>query len=162
VFYYYKRINPRSRLLLVGSARQVPRYKQLLDELVARLGLADVVFAGGVSHAALVAYYQAASAFVCLSEHEGFCVPLVEAMRFGLPVIGYDSSAVAETLDGAGVLVREKNHEAIAELVHCIIEDEALRSDLVATQQRRMEAYAYASTSNRFMNAVGAFADGNG
>jgi glycosyltransferase involved in cell wall biosynthesis len=162
MFYYYKRINPRSRLFLVGSARQVPRYRQLLGELVARLGLRDVVLSGGVSHAALVAYYRLASAFVCLSEHEGFCVPLVEAMRFGLPVIAYDSSAVAETLGRAGVLVHEKRHEAIAELVHCVVEDEALRADLIEKQKRRLEAYAYASTSKRFMDAVSGFADRNG
>jgi len=156
-FYHYKQINPQSRLLLVGSARQVPRYKQILDELVERLGVKDVVITGGVSHAALAAYYTVASAFVSMSEHEGFCVPLIEAMRFGLPVIAYDSSAVAETLDGTGVLVRDKRPEAIAELAHCIIEDDALRAELVKKQRRRLDHFAYSSTSARFMEAMTTF-----
>ena len=154
MFYYYKRIEPRSRLFLVGSARQVPRYKQLLDELVERFGLSDVVITGGVSHAALVAYYKRASAFICMSEHEGFCAPLIEAIRCNLPVVAYDSSAVGETLDGAGVLVHEKRHEAVAELVHSVLRDEALRSQLVEKQRRRLEHYAYARTSTRFMEAI--------
>jgi glycosyltransferase involved in cell wall biosynthesis len=157
IFYYYKRINPRSRLFLVGPAHQVPRYGRILGELVHRLDLKDVVITGGVSHAALVAYYKVASAFVCMSEHEGFCVPLIEAMRFDLPVIAYDSSAVAETLDGTGVLVREKQHEEIAELIHCVVEDKELRADIVAKQRRRLDHYAYASTSRRLMQAIGSF-----
>jgi len=157
MFYYYKRIEPRSRLFLVGSARQVPRYRQLLDELVERLGLSDVVITGGVSHAALVAYYKRASAFVCMSEHEGFCAPLIEAIRCNVPVVAYDSSAVGETLDGAGVLVHEKEHEAIAELVHSVLRDEVLRSQLVEKQRRRLEHYAYARTSKCFMEAISGF-----
>ena len=159
IFYHYKRIDPRSRLLLVGSARQVPRYRQLLDELVRRLGVEDVVITGGVSHAALVAYYKSASAFVCMSEHEGFCVPLIEAMRFDLPVIAFDSSAVAETLDGTGLLVREKRHAAIAELVRCVVEDKAFRDEIVAKQRRRCEQYDYGSTSKRFMDTLASFVE---
>ncbi|MBN1917595.1 MAG: glycosyltransferase family 4 protein [Verrucomicrobia bacterium] len=159
VFYHFKRIDSNARLLLVGSARQVPRYKQLLDELVTRLGIEDVVIAGGVSHAALVAYYKSASAFVCLSEHEGFCVPLIEAMRFDLPVIAFDSSAVAETLSGAGVLVREKRHAAIAELVNLVVKDEVLRDRIVAGQRRRCEQYAYGVTSRRFMDTLTSFVE---
>ncbi len=157
IFWHYKRINPRSRLFLVGSDRQVPRYRQVLDELVRRLDLSDVVITGGVSHRALVAYYKLASAFVSMSEHEGFCVPLIEAMRFELPVVAYDSSAVAETLDGTGILVREKRHAEIAELIHCIMKDDALRSELVQKQRRRVAYYDYASTSTRLMEAIGSF-----
>jgi glycosyltransferase involved in cell wall biosynthesis len=159
IFYHYKRLDPQARLLLVGSARQVPRYRQLLDELVARLGVEDVVIAGGVSHAALVAYYKSAGAFVCMSEHEGFCVPLIEAMRFKLPVIAFDSSAVAETLDGTGVLVHEKRHAAIAELVNLVVRDEALRNEIVARQRRRCEHYAYDLTSKRFMDTLTSFVE---
>jgi glycosyltransferase involved in cell wall biosynthesis len=115
------------------------------------------VITGGVSHRALVAYYKLASVFVSMSEHEGFCVPLIEAMRFDLPVVAYDSSAVAETLDGTGVLVREKRHAEIAELMHCIVEDDALRGELVEKQRRRVGHYDYGVTSARFMEAIESF-----
>jgi len=84
-------------------------------------------------------------------------VPLIEAMRFELPVVAYDSSAVAETLDGTGILVREKRHAEIAELIHCIMKDDALRSELVQKQRRRVAYYDYASTSTRLMEAIGSF-----
>ena len=138
VFYYYKKfINPRSRLFLVGTPRQTPRYLTILKSLVERLGLPDVVFRGQVTQSELVAFYRLADVFLCMSEHEGFGVPLVEAMYLGVPVIAFDAGAIAETLGGAGVLVREKNHQAIAEMVDLLIADGELRSRILERQKQR-------------------------
>jgi glycosyltransferase involved in cell wall biosynthesis len=75
-------------------------------------------------------------AFLCLSEHEGYCVPLVEAMNAGLPVVAYEAGAVRETLDGGGVLLREKQPEVVAELLHALLHDPGLRAAVLATQGR--------------------------
>jgi glycosyltransferase involved in cell wall biosynthesis len=77
-----------------------------------------------------------ADLFLCLSEHEGFCVPLQEAMVFGLPVIAYDAGAVRETLHGGGLLLREKSPEVVAELIQQVLTDEGLRRTVLATQER--------------------------
>jgi glycosyltransferase involved in cell wall biosynthesis len=94
---YKARHNHRSRLLVVGSYGGFERYLAMLQQLVARLGLHDVHFTGHVSNEELTAYYDVADVFLCASEHEGFCVPLVEAFYKEVPVLAYASSAVPET-----------------------------------------------------------------
>jgi L-malate glycosyltransferase len=139
VFAVYQRyIEPRSRLLVVGDHRGHERYYDRLQEMVRVFELDEVVFPGQVDEDDLMAYYSVADLFLCLSEHEGFCVPLVEAMGFGLPVIAYDAGAVSETLRGGGILLKEKAPAAVAELVHSVLSDEALRRAVVATQERAM------------------------
>jgi glycosyltransferase involved in cell wall biosynthesis len=140
VFAVYQRyIEPRSRLLLVGDHRGHERYYDRLQEMARALRLDEIVFTGHVDHSDLLAYYSVADIFLCLSEHEGYCVPLVEAMLFDVPVIAYDAGAVAETLRGGGVLLKEKRLETTAELVHSIITDAALRSAVLATQRQAVQ-----------------------
>ena len=137
---YQRHVEPRSRLLLVGDYRGHERYYDRLQERVRRLGADEVVFTGHVDDDDLRAYYSAGDVFLCLSEHEGYCVPLLEAMAFGLPVIAYDAGAVAETLRGGGILLREKRPEVVAELLGRVGEDAALRSAVLRTQQRALAA----------------------
>ncbi len=139
VFAIYQRyLEPRSRLLLVGESRGFERYQRRLRERVEALRLDNVVFAGHVDDDELRAYYSVADVFLCLSEHEGFCVPLVEAMSFGVPVVAFDAGAVAETLRGGGVLLKEKRPEVVAELLHRLLTDGALRSGVMGTQERAL------------------------
>jgi len=139
VFAIYQRyLEPRSRLLLVGESRGFERYQRRLRERAAALRLDNVVFAGHVDDDDLRAYYSVADVFLCLSEHEGFCVPLVEAMNFGVPVVAFDAGAVAEALRGGGVLLKEKRPEVVAELVHRVLTDAALRSAVMGTQERAL------------------------
>jgi glycosyltransferase involved in cell wall biosynthesis len=137
VFAAYQRwVDPRSRLLLVGDHRGFERYLDRLQELVSELRLDEVVFTGQVDDDELYAYYREADLFLCLSEHEGFCVPLLEAMHFGVPVVAYDAGAVRETLRGGGILLREKRPEELAELLGRLRRDEGLRRAVLATQER--------------------------
>ena len=137
VFAVYKRyLDPKSRLLLVGDYRGHEHYYDRLQEMVRALRLDDVVFTGHVDDDELRAAYRVSHLFLCLSEHEGFCVPLQEAMHFGLPVVAYDAGAVRETLHGGGVLLKEKHPERVAELVHLLLHDETLRRRILATQER--------------------------
>ena len=137
VFAVYRRhLEPRSRLLLVGDYRGHERYFARLLEMVRALRLEDVVFTGHVDDDDLLGYYAVADLFLCLSEHEGFCVPLLEAMSLGVPVVAYDAGAVRETLRGGGVLLAEKPPELVAELIHRILGDAGLRARVLATQER--------------------------
>jgi glycosyltransferase involved in cell wall biosynthesis len=137
---YQRHIEPRSRLLLVGDHRGHERYYDRLQERVRRLGADEVVFTGHVDDDDLRGYYSGADLFLCLSEHEGYCVPLIEAMAFGLPVIAYDAGAVAETLRGGGILLREKRPEVVAELLGRVQEDGILRAEVLRTQERALAA----------------------
>jgi glycosyltransferase involved in cell wall biosynthesis len=137
VFTVYKRyLDPRSRLLLVGDHRGHERYYDRLQEMVRRFGVDDVVFTGHVDDDEVLAYYQVSHLFLCLSEHEGFGVPLQEAMHFGLPVIAYDAGAVRETLRGGGLLVTDKRPEVVAELAAEVLGNAPLRAALLARQGR--------------------------
>ena len=141
-FYYLKRfVRPDARLLLVGSVQKMESYLEFLQALVTRLGLSDVVFTGHVSTSQLVAYYRCASVYLSMSEHEGFGVPLLESMHFEVPIVAYKAAAVPETLGGSGVSVTVKDYAAVAELIGLLIEDESLRTQIVARQRERLRDF---------------------
>jgi glycosyltransferase involved in cell wall biosynthesis len=139
---YHRLINPHSRLLLVGSDVNAPGYRMELEAMAVTLGLADRVhFLGAIGPGeGFGGYYQAADIFLCLSEHEGFCIPLLEAMAFDLPVIAYRSSGVPYAMGGAGVLVNSKRYDLVAELVDLFLQDESQRRQIIAGQRRRLQA----------------------
>ncbi len=139
--FFQRTVEPESRLILAGSWAGNERYKQALAAQIRRLGLRRVECPGAVPQAALHAAYAAADLFLCLSEHEGFCIPLLEAMAHDVPVLAYAAAAVPETLDGAGVLLGEKNYPVIAEWMGRLTRDHALRRAVLAGQRARVNRY---------------------
>lgn len=139
----YRRLNPWSRLLLVGPHDDDGGvYVEELRDLLRQAQLPDVALPGRVSDRELAAYYRSAHVFVCMSEHEGFCVPVVEAMHRGIPVVAYAAAAVPETLGDAGVLVQEKDYPAIARHIDRLVRDQQWRAEIVAGQRRRLKDFA--------------------
>lgn len=107
---YKKHYDPDAKLFLIGSFSYTDRYCRRLMSYIDRLGLVDdVIIPGHIGFDEILAYYASADVFLCLSEHEGFCVPLIEAMLFKVPIIAYDSCAVGETLGEGGILLKERN-----------------------------------------------------
>jgi glycosyltransferase involved in cell wall biosynthesis len=131
---YRTRHNPRSRLLLVGSHSGFERYLAMLQSLIARLGTPDVYFLGHVSNEELTALYDVADLFLCASEHEGFCVPIVEAFHKGVPVLAYAATAVPATMDGGGVLYERPEPFEIARLMEAVLDDRDLEAAVIASQ----------------------------
>jgi glycosyltransferase involved in cell wall biosynthesis len=125
------------RLFLVGASG--PRsFMASLRRLRETLRLEGAVFiTGSLPEGQLAAHYAAADLFVCLSEHEGFCIPLLEAMRSGLPVVAYDAGAVGETLGGTGVLLGTLDALVVAEAVHRVTGSDVLGSQLRDRQRAR-------------------------
>jgi L-malate glycosyltransferase len=141
-FYYFQRyVQPASRLIHVGSYAGMEQYHALLLTRMRELQLKNVELVGSVRQAELNAYYEVSRAFLCLSDHEGFCIPLLEAMTHDVPVVAYAAGAVPETLDGAGVLVREKRYDLIAEVLGRVTEDEVLRKAILRGQRERLARY---------------------
>ena len=130
-------VDPDARLLLVG-AWGPEAYLRALFRLRDRLGLEGVVLTGSVSAATLAAHYRHADVFVSLSRHEGFGLPLIEAMRQGLPVVAYDAGAVAETMDGAGVLLGTLDPLVVAEVVARAGRPGPVRESLLRHQEKRV------------------------
>lgn len=137
-FVYKKRYDPNARLYIVGGYSVVDGYYGSLVKYVEDLGLTDVVFAGSVPFSQLIAYYQAADLFLCQSEHEGFCVPLVEAMFFDVPVVAYDATAVLETLGPNTLVLQTKDPEVVAGVMHLLMTDEVLKKRVLQAQRERL------------------------
>ena len=140
--HYHFDYNRDSRLIVVGKGGEgFNAYSKLLHSLVQKLDLTNaVVFTGGVSDEELKAYYLVADAFVTVSEHEGFCVPLVEAMSMKLPVTAYASTAIPETLGDAGIVWTERNPMLLAESIDRFVRDEPVRTALGERGYRRYES----------------------
>jgi glycosyltransferase involved in cell wall biosynthesis len=155
-FAWYNRfINRRSRLLLVGTAGGLERYLYHLREILSSLEMEDhVVFTGHASPAELAAYYRLADVFLCMSEHEGFCVPLLESMYHQVPIIAYRAAGVPDTLGDAGILITDKDYPMIAEMASMLMEDVPLRNRVIDRQRQRLINYAPAPIALRFKHYV--------
>jgi glycosyltransferase involved in cell wall biosynthesis len=122
---------------------------------VAELGLAGAVqFAGHASDATVASAYAGADVLVVTSEHEGFCVPVVEAMAAGVPVVAFDQGAVPEVLGGAGVLVADKDPYALAAAITAVLRDTPRREDRVAAGRQRMVALHLDTAAERFVDLL--------
>ena len=138
---HYKRyVDAYYRFIFVGRYDVVPRYYATVRALVAEYQMPPerFVFTGPVPDVELAAYYRSASVYVTLSEHEGFCVPLVEAMAMDVPVLAYAAGAVPDTLGGAGVQFAPKDLEHAAELLGMLAFDEDVRDPILDGQRRRL------------------------
>ena len=162
VFYLFqKRLLPESRLILVGADSGVRNYSRAVKRMVEELELTEkVLFAGFASFRELITYYAASHLYLCLSEHEGFCVPLVESMFFGLPVIAYLTGGIPETLGGAGLGIADKNFEAIAELMALVLEDQDLRENIIARQKERLKDLSLEKNEERLQAHLAPFLEG--
>jgi glycosyltransferase involved in cell wall biosynthesis len=139
-FYYKKYISPLVRLVVVGKTSSLPVYYQSLVKLADDFLLKpeEIRFTGHIPDDEMFAIYRAADVFLSLSEHEGFCLPLVESLVFDVPVIAYNTTAVPDTLDGAGVLIREKPVDKVAELVGIVAHDRDVRQKVIEGQRARL------------------------
>jgi glycosyltransferase involved in cell wall biosynthesis len=154
---YAEHYDAHGRLLLVG--REDPALVSYTNQLRAqaqRLGVADrVLFPGGVTEGELRAYYESAHVFVVASEHEGFCVPVVEAMALGVPVVAYGTSAIPDTVGDAGLVWDEPDPFLLAESIARVARPGAVRDELVRRgRQRYGEQFGNQRIAGRFLAAL--------
>jgi glycosyltransferase involved in cell wall biosynthesis len=161
-FYFQKNVEPNSRLIHVGSFAGTERYYYLLLAQAKEMRLNNVYFAKSVPQVQLNAFYKSADVFLCMSEHEGFCIPIIESMYHGLPVLAYDAAAVPETMDGAGILFTEKRHEMVAEMIGRITTDSAFRSDVLDGQSARVDRFTSQDLATRLKEHLAPLLQNNG
>jgi glycosyltransferase involved in cell wall biosynthesis len=138
-FHAFKNINPRSRLILAGSYGGFDKYLAQLHALIAALDVKDVHIMGQVTDEQLTALYDSADLFLCASEHEGFCVPLVEAFHKRVPVLAYAATAVPATMDGGGVLYEHKSPKRVAKLMESLTGDPELAERVLLAQDEALD-----------------------
>jgi glycosyltransferase involved in cell wall biosynthesis len=143
LFAYKKYVSPLVRLIVVGKTSSLPKYFQSLVRLADEFYLQpeEIRFTGHIPDEEMFALYKVADVFLSLSEHEGFGLPLIESMVFDLPLIAYDCTAVPYTLDGAGILIREKRVEFVSELIDIVSRDEGVRKKVIQGQRQRLREF---------------------
>jgi glycosyltransferase involved in cell wall biosynthesis len=159
---HYKRyVDAFYRFIFVGRYDAVPRYYSTIRALMSEYRLLNerFVFTGPVPDEDLAVYYQKAAVYISLSEHEGFCAPLLEAMAADVPVLAYGAAAVPETLGGAGVQFAPKDLEYAAELLGSLAFDDDLRARVIAGQRRRLADFGE-DRLLRGLQAVASYAGG--
>lgn len=150
--------DPDARLRLVGPA-VTGTYVDAVLALADELGLADAVEHGEhLTPAQLAAWYADADVFVCLSDHEGFCIPLLEAMCFELPIVAFAAGAVPETLGDAGIVLGDKRPSVVAAAVDRVSRDGELRRQLTMAGRQRLAAFGAATVGARFVEVLGKLA----
>ncbi|MCU1459477.1 MAG: glycosyltransferase [Actinomycetia bacterium] len=151
----YRRIyDPQATLALVGGSA-ADRYLRALRAYVHELGLDDAVeIAGSVPPEVLTAHYRAADVFVCASEHEGFCVPLLEAMATGVPIVAFAAGAVPETVGEAAVLVGSSAPAVLAAAAHRVVTDVPFRERLVARGKVRLDDFELRRSRARYLEVL--------
>jgi glycosyltransferase involved in cell wall biosynthesis len=154
-FAVYRRVHdPRARLTFVGG-QSAGLYWRALHTLAEDLGIADAVtFTDVVSHAKLLACYRTADVFVLLSEHEGFNVPVLEAMHFDVPVVAFAAGAVPGTVGDAGLLLTDKSPVVAATAVERLRSDASLRQLLVECGRKRIEHFSIARTGPHLLDTL--------
>jgi len=143
IFYYKKYVSPLVRLIVVGKTASCPPYYQSLVRIADEFYLKpeEIRFTGHIPDEEMFALYRVCHVFLSLSEHEGFCLPLIESMVFDLPIIAYNSTAVPYTLDGTGILINDKRVDYVAELVEIVAHDKNLRKKIIHGQSLRLEKF---------------------
>ena len=137
----YKRyVDEQYRFIFVGKTDATPKYYAAVQSLIERFRMPEgrFIFTGPVPDDDLATYYRMADVYISLSEHEGFCVPLLEAMAADVPVLAFSAAAVPDTLGGAGVQFAPKDLEYAAELLGELAYNDTLRAQVIAGQRRRL------------------------
>lgn len=156
IYRYYKEfINADSRLILVGGYDGGGKYYTALRNLVEVWDLDGVIFTGVVEDEELGDYFASADLFLCASRHEGFCIPLIEAMRFGVPVVALANTGVKDTMNGAGLMFDEYDPAAMAEAIGLLKEDGTLRERVIARQKERARDFDQAKLTENFKTVLG-------
>jgi glycosyltransferase involved in cell wall biosynthesis len=152
--WYYHTINRKSRLIVVGSQHSCPRYYSMLRMLAERLALPNVCFTGFV-YGGRATLYACADVFVMASRHEGYCLPLVEAMAFDTPVVARHAGGMPEAMGGAGVLFNNLPPEQLAALIHRVCSDSVLNAEVMESQRLRLEAIRRRDVTQEVSEALG-------
>lgn len=155
-YFLHHKIEPKSVLWLVGIDIDTELYSFSLKRLIHELDLKESVrFTGCFADSELRALYESSSAYICMSEHEGFCVPVLEAMQFGLPVVAYAATAVPETVGEGGILCHEKRFPELAALLHEVASNESMRRGLVAAGKQRVLDFSFEKFHDRVSTLFG-------
>lgn len=153
---YKKYYNNKSRLFVVGN-NGIDKYSDKLLEYIKNINVKDVHITGSVPFADILGYYNVADIFLCMSEHEGFCVPLVEAMFFGIPIVTLNKSAIIYTMGSSGVVLSNQDYLLASGWINIIQKDQQLRDSIIKGQNDRLSFFSYSNVIAIFESIIEKF-----
>ncbi len=155
--WYQKNVNSKCRLFLIGNTG-LAAYCNRLRDYIALLNVQNVIIPGHISFSEILAYYQAADIFLSMSRHEGFCVPLLEAMFFGIPILARNTTAIPFTLGNSGMLLEDNDPAFAALAADRVIRDQALRKEIIKRQNARLEDFSHEKVEKQILKELKNFA----
>ena len=151
---YHNYFDKKAKLFIIGDTSNIEYLKEVEAAIKENDLSENVILTGKVNESDLKTYYANASAFICMSEHEGFGVPLLEAMKMKVPLVAYDSSAILETMGGAGIGFSKKNYTTIAALLYEIVTNKDLRDKIIDNQLERIKKLENTDTEKLVLEAI--------
>ncbi len=163
-FRCYLAYDPGAQLVLIGSWDGFEKYYAKLKGFAADLGLTEdqVLFTGRVTEAEKERWLSRGSLFLCMSEHEGFCIPVLEAMAWDLPVLAYRCCAVPETVGENGLLFDVKDFEKVAGMMNRVMKDRKFRESVLEKQRENLKRYDRRETEKKLLEKIGGIRGGKG
>ncbi|MFZ0665897.1 MAG: glycosyltransferase [Acidimicrobiales bacterium] len=151
---YKEAFDPEANLVIIGG-HPIASFADAVRDYADALGIGDSVeLTGSASDERVADAYRSADVFLCLSDHEGFCFPLVEAMGRGVPIVAFAAGAVPDTLGDAGILLHDKSGPVVASAIHRVVVDQTLRARLVRNGFERLELFDLDRTKEHFVDEV--------
>ena len=151
--FYNKNYNNNSRLFLIGNYTLL-NYKFALDSYILEHDIRNVIFTGLISDEKRNVLYSLADIFLCMSEHEGFCIPLLEAFQRKIPVVAYNSTAISDTMGNAGVLVNTKDPDVVCNEVLRILKNDNYKQSVIKKQLNRLSEMTLSSHQDEFIKCL--------
>ncbi|MEN8153027.1 MAG: glycosyltransferase family 4 protein [Acidobacteriota bacterium] len=156
LFFYKKYLSPSIRLIIAGNIESVPRYFFAVRDLASRFYLTseDIIFTGHIKFDEFLSVYKASDVYLSVSEHEGFCLPVIESFKMGVPVVAYGAGAINETVGDGGIILSDKDPELTAGTLEYVIGNEKLRNDLLKSGQNKLNIYKESSNPEKLLNIL--------
>ncbi|MEN8154163.1 MAG: glycosyltransferase family 4 protein [Acidobacteriota bacterium] len=156
LFYYKKYLSPSIRLIIAGNTRSVPKYFYAVRDLASRFYLTseDIIFTGHIKFDEFLSVYKIADVFLSVSEHEGFCLPVMESFKLGVPVAAFDAGAIRETVGDGGIIFDTKNPEKVAGILEYIIENKEVREKMIVSGKKRFKRYSEEADPSKLLSMI--------
>ncbi len=156
LFFYKKYLSPSIRLIVAGNINSVPKYFAAVRDLASRFYLTaeDILFTGHIKFDEFLAVYKVSDIYLSMSEHEGFCLPVMESFKMGLPVAAFDAGAIKETVGDGGIIFDTKEPEKVAGTLEYLINNEGIRKKIVNSGEKRLKTYLNDSDPAKLLDLI--------
>ena len=156
LFFYKKYLSPSIRLIVAGNIHSVPKYFAAVRDLASRFYLTaeDILFTGHIRFDEFLSVYKISDVYLSMSEHEGFCLPVIESFKTGLPVAAFDAGAIRETVGDGGLVFNTKDPEKVAGILDYLMNNEKVRNKLISSGNDRLSRYAEASDPGKLLDLI--------